>query len=455
MALEFAPTSAGAKSALLTVNGSNGAVTKSVSLSGTGGDTYTLSPRDLTFGNVQEAVLSISTVTLTNTGQVALSISSVALGGTNPGQFAVTSNGCPASLPVAQSCSIGVGFKPTTTGSFSALLNVTTGSGAGTQSVYLTGTGIVPTYTLSPTTLAFGNQAETVASAPQTITLTNTGTLVVPITSIALGGTNPGQFSQTSNCGSSVATSCTINVVFLPTSTGAKSATLTVTAGGGAAKSTVTLTGTGIVPTYSLSATSVAFGNQGVSVPSAPVLITLNNTGTVALPITSISVPAGQFSQTSGCPTVLAANTNCSIYVVFLPTSAGAKTATLTVKGGDGAATETVSLTGTGVVATYSVAPTTLAFGNQTHGTASAAKTVTVTNTGTVPLLISSVALAGGNPTQYSQTNNCGTSVSAPGTCTVNVVFDPTSTGSKPATLTITGGGGAGNKSVTLTGTGT
>jgi hypothetical protein len=103
------------------------------------------------------------------------------------------------------------------------------------------------TYTLSPTSLAFGSETTNVASAPMLVTVTNTGTGGLPITSIMVSGTNPYMFSQSNTCGTSVAVgaTCTISVVFKPTSTGSKTAKLNVNAGGGAGTQTVTLTGTG------------------------------------------------------------------------------------------------------------------------------------------------------------------------------------------------------------------
>jgi hypothetical protein len=72
--------------------------------------------------------------------------------------------------------------------------------------------------------------------------------LALPITSIAIVGTNPNQFMQSNTCVSPIAagSQCTIRVVFAPTSKGAKTATLKVTAGSGAITTTAPLTGTGI-----------------------------------------------------------------------------------------------------------------------------------------------------------------------------------------------------------------
>jgi outer membrane protein assembly factor BamB len=107
--------------------------------------------------------------------------------------------------------------------------------------------GLLSTYTVSSTSLAFGSQTANVASAPQLITVTNTGTVVLPITSITLSGANSLQFSQSNTCGTSVAVgaNCTISVEFKPNSTGSKSATLNVNTGDGAGTQTVALSGTG------------------------------------------------------------------------------------------------------------------------------------------------------------------------------------------------------------------
>ena len=61
-----------------------------------------------------------------------------------------------------------------------------------------------PSYTLSPTTLAFGKRALYLTSSAKTITLNNNGGVALPITSIAISGTNPSQFAQTNNCGATV-----------------------------------------------------------------------------------------------------------------------------------------------------------------------------------------------------------------------------------------------------------
>jgi hypothetical protein len=125
------------------------------------------------------------------------------------------------------------------------------------------------------------------------------------------------------------------------------------------------------------------------------------------------------------------------------------------VKAGGGAGTMTVALSGTGVVPTYAIAPTSLAFGSQPRKTSSPPQAVTLSNTGAVDLPISSISLVGANAGHYQQSNGCVSPITIGGSCTISVVFRPTSAGSKPATLRVTPGGGAATTNVALTGTGT
>ncbi len=304
-----------------------------------------------------------------------------------------------------------------------------------------------PTYTASPTSLAFGNEITNVASAPKSVTVTNTGAVALPITSITLSTSGSQPFSPTNTCGSSIAVgaNCTISVVFNPAVVGSATATLSVNAGSGAGTQTVALSGTGIAATYTASPTSLAFGNEITNVASAPKSVTVTNTGAVALPITSITLSTSgsqPFSQTNTCGSSIAVGANCTISVVFNPAVVGSATATLSVNAGSGAGTQTVALSGTGIAATYTASPTSLAFGNEITNVASAPKSVTVTNTGAVALPITSITLSTTGSQPFSQTNTCGSPVPVGANCTISVVFNPAVVGSATATLSVNTGGG-------------
>jgi hypothetical protein len=91
-----------------------------------------------------------------------------------------------------------------------------------------------------------------------------------------------------------------------------------------------------------------------------------------------------------------------------------------------------------------------LTFGNQTVGTTSATQPVMLTNTGTASLVISGIATSG----DFAESNNCGGSVTAGSSCTIRVTFTPTTTGTRPGTLSISDNAAGSPQSVVLSGTG-
>ncbi len=412
---------------------------------------FSVSPNSLAFGNQANGVASSpSSVTVSNTSTSSLSIQ-ISIASANPQPFTQTNN-CGSSLAPGGHCTVNVVFKPAASGAVTGTLHIQTG--AGTRNVTLTGTGVKPTYTLAPTSLSFGNQATSTTSAASPITLTNTSNVSLPITGISISNASPQPFSQSNNCGSSVpgGASCTINVTFAPTAAGAVTATLSVNTGAGAGTQTAALQGTGVVPTYSLSPGSLSFPVQAVGIASAASTVVLTNTSVVTVPVTAITVSSPQpFSQSNSCGTSVAAGGSCTISVVFTPTAAGAASASLNVNGGS-AGTQSVSLSGTGAIPSYSLSPTSLAMGNQVVNVASAPSPVTLTNTGAVPLSIASIALSSSGTQPFSQSNNCGASLSAGGSCTINVVFDPSVVGAANATLNVSGSGVS--HSVSVSGTG-
>jgi hypothetical protein len=87
-----------------------------------------------------------------------------------------------------------------------------------------------PSADLSTTELVFGNQNVGSTSDAMTVTLSNMGTIPLTINSITVGGTDPGDYSQTNDCGTEVAVggSCSIDVTFGPTAVGVREAEITV-----------------------------------------------------------------------------------------------------------------------------------------------------------------------------------------------------------------------------------
>lgn len=96
---------------------------------------------------------------------------------------------------------------------------------------------------------------------------------------------------------------------------------------------------------------------------------------------------------------------------------------------------------------------TTLAFGNQTINTSSAAQVITVQNTGNSDLTLTSINFTSG--LYFSKTSTCGATLAAQSTCTVTVTFSPTVLGALSDTLTFTDNANSGTtQTVSLSGTG-
>jgi subtilase family serine protease len=212
-----------------------------------------------------------------------------------------------------------------------------------------------PLVSLSPASLSFGQEDAGSTSAPQSVTLSNTGTAVLRISNIDLGGVNPLDFAQTNNCGSGVVagSNCTINVTFSPNAAGSRSASLAIFDDASGSPHAVSLTGSGAPgPTVSISPASLTFGPQGVSTTSPPQSVTLSNTGTALLSISSISAAsgAGDFAQTNNCGSSLVAGANCAINVTFTPLATGPRAGTLVVADNVYGGPQRVGLSGTGGV---------------------------------------------------------------------------------------------------------
>ena len=348
-------------------------------------------------------------------------------------------------------------------GEASASVTVTVGS-----------SGPAPVLSLSPSSLNFGEVDRSVTSAAQVVTVSNTGNAPMAGLSVALAGTDAGEYVISSNgCPATLAAggSCSVSVAFRPTSStlGAKLASLNVVVSGPPALSgSVALTGTSLGTGLSVAPTVLAFGVQTVNQASPTRAVTLTNTGNeIAYFTRTASGDTSQFVFTDGCPGMPAPDTrryvvpggSCAVNVAFRATSLSPadKLATTTVTPTVGAAT-TVTLSGTAVAANVTRSPGALAFGRVIVGTTSASQPVTVTNNGSAPVQLS-LTFGGTNGSQFSQTGTCPVAPAALASgaaCVANVVLTPTgSGGSRNATLTVTPIGNLALPAVTLTGTAT
>jgi sugar lactone lactonase YvrE len=206
-------------------------------------------------------------------------------------------------------------------------------------------------------------------------------------------------------------------------------------------------------PAVSTSIGSMAFGLTAVGSTSSPQNLTVSAYGPVSISNISTST---NFSEADNCPAAMANGTTCTMYVYFSPTASGNLSGTVTVNSnGFFNQVNTVNLTGLGAAIQLTGSP--LAFGNQLVKTTSAAKSVTVKNTGTTAITMNGITLT--NTTDFTiSSNTCpasGSTLGAGASCTISVTFNPKSTGAKRGTVVIADTDPSSPQLIGLSGTGT
>lgn len=155
----------------------------------------------------------------------------------------------------------------------------------------------------------------------------------------------------------------------------------------------------------------------------------------------------------------LGTDTNCTTTVSGTPDQVAQKLA-FTVEVTDAAQnvaskTYTVSILLQPDSLTFSAAS--LSFGNEAVGSASSARTETLTNTATSDLMIDGVTIdnGGSGTTEFKQVaTTCGATLAAGASCAVEVTFTPSQSGPRTATLTIYDNTAGSPQTVSLSGVG-
>jgi hypothetical protein len=338
-----APTWNGAKAALLAE-----APTPAVSLS----------PTQVSVTQIKTTTSSAQLVSLTNLGTADLHIGALTFAGAHPGDWAETDTCAGATITPLGSCSISLTFTPTDVGDRSATLNVADDANQTPQSMTLTGTGIDPRATPSPSPLAFDPLAIGATSPARNLTVTNSGVGNLQIATVVLSGTNAGDFSITANgcAGTTVApgSTCTVALTFHPSATGQRVATLTINDNALDSPQTVSLTGSGVSPAVAFDPPSRAygFGNEKLGATSAATSVTIINNGVSPLAVSSVcsSAPAEFSLGANACIPGFTVNPGMSmaIPVTFTPLQTGTRVATVTFTDNAADNPQTVTLSGNG-----------------------------------------------------------------------------------------------------------
>jgi hypothetical protein len=356
--VSFNPASAGPVTGTLTMVDVSG--TQSIQLTGTGlsAATDALSATSLSFPATQTGLQSSQqTVTLTNSGGVQLTAISVSVSS----GFNVTNN-CATQLAANSSCALQVQFAPVAAGALNGVLTVS--DSLRTQTVALSGAGLAPgVIGVSPASLTFANQQPGVASAPQTITVTNTGGATIANLDFAFTGTASAGYSLgTVTCGAALdaGASCTAQVVFTPSCVGSAASALNISASTrGVQAVSVSLNGSSAISTgVTATPSTVAFGVAGIGQSSTAQAVTIANTTGYALSSLSLVVTGPYSLAGNTCSASLAAGASCTASVVFSPTAAGPVAGALNIASVAMVSPMTVALNGTGFNFTFAAIAT-------------------------------------------------------------------------------------------------
>jgi hypothetical protein len=421
----------------------------------------TVSPTPLPFGNVAiNSTAAAMALTITNNSTTGVTLVSSVISGTNSSEFVISGTTCGTTLASGASCSSSIAFTPLATGARSATFTLTdTGAGL-TQTAALTGTGVTASAVLltPSSSVTFANQALTTTSAPQIVTVKNSGNATLNIASILLGGANAADFGKTSTCGTTLAVSasCTITVTFTPSASGMRNATVTLTDDALDSPQTLLLSGTGVTsnpqPVLAmLSPTTATAGGAGFT-------LTLTGTNFVAGTIVEWNGVALATTVVSGTqltavvPAIDIAAGGTAALTVLNPAPGGGASAAITFTINDplptlgllspttanaGGAAFTLTLTGTNFLAGTIV---------KWNGVALATTVVSGTQ---LTVVVPAIDIAAGGTAAVTVLNPApGGGTSAPITFTIN---DPLPTLGLLSPTTATAGGAA--FTLTLTGT--
>jgi len=235
--------------------------------------------------------------------------------------------------------------------------------------------------------------------------------------------------------------------------------------GGTAAQGALSISGAPVQavsgPVAAIFPSSEDFGPVTVGQFSSTKIVTLTNTGGQSLSLNSVSVTGANppdFANTTNCslPAVLAPNATCTVSVVFSPTAAGPRQASLAAMDNAPGSPQSIPLNGSGAspLPAVTLTPGSLTFASTAQGSTSPAQSVTVTSSGGSPLHISSVLPGGSNPADFQVTNTCSGAYPVAATCSLTVTFSPLGAGQRTANLTISDDAPNSPQSVQLTGTG-
>src|SRR6202050_1670823 len=352
---QFLPTSVGNATGTISVasNAPNSPMT--VALTGVGTQAgLGVSPAAVNFKGVVVGSSGTATLNLSNTGSAAVTISQASVTGTG---FTISGLAAGLTIQPGQNSSFTAQFQPTSTGSASGNISISSNSPNSPMTIALTGTGTQPEIGAIPSSAPFGNVTVGNTNSP-TITLTNGGTANLIISQGSVSGNGFKITGLSTPLTIQPGTNATFNAVFTPTGAGKVTGSISLANDAPSSPYTIALSGTGVAGTQLLSfnVPSLSFGNVNVgSNTSLPA--TLANTGSANVTISSANTTGSGFTV-SGVSSgeSLSPNQSIPVTVQFAPSAAGAGNGNLTIVSNATNSPTSISLSGTGTQQTQTVA---------------------------------------------------------------------------------------------------
>ncbi|WP_348262908.1 choice-of-anchor D domain-containing protein [Telmatobacter sp. DSM 110680] len=470
------------------------------------GPVVTVSPASINFGTVPQGSITTKGITVSNVGTAPVTINQPVLSivqGGNSNEF-VAVNLCPNPLAAGKSCTITIAF---VAGPYytpqSATLQIMDNAPGSPQPVMLSALVLIPqtiTFVTNPPASAANKSSFTVAAtggaSGNPVTFTSSG--VCSITGTTPGTATYAMNSSTGSCSvianqagnSSYAAAAQVTktvtatpiaqaITFTtnPPASAVYKSSFIVAATGGASGNPVTFTSSGACSnagaTYTMTSgmgTCSVIANQAGNASyaaAAPITKTVTATQAAQTITFTTNPPASAVYKSSftvaatggasGNPVTFTSSGACSNAGANYTMTSGAGTCSVTANQAGNSNYSAAAPVTKAVNAVYAVAtlsPASLSFGTVTSGKSSSPKTVTLSNTGTTPLIIISIGFTGANPGNFVQTNTCpsaSSSLAAGKSCTISVTFN---SGGKAvsANLSVTDNTQAGTQTLSLSG---
>ena len=344
----FSPTSVASYSGSISIASNAAGSPATIALSGAGVQgTLTASPSSFNFGNILVGSSGTQTLTLSNSGTASVTISAASASGTG---FSITGLTVPLTLAAGQNTTFTAQFAPSATGSANGSASVTSNASGSLLTIALSGTGVQPQLSVTPTSVSFGS-LPVGSTNSQNIMLNNAGTASLTISQATVSGPGFGLSGLNVPLTIVAGANATFTATYAPSSESSATGSISLTSNAPGSPLNIPLAGTGVTATYLLNAapSSLSFGSVIVG-GNSTLNVILTNSGNSSLTISGVTVSDSSYT-TSGVAAgmTLAPGQSTTLAVRFSPTTATTLSGNVTVTSNATNSPLVIAVSGTGV----------------------------------------------------------------------------------------------------------